>query len=181
MKTLNEYIFSNMKSLETSLEESILDMDEQSADDAVKRDEVWRDLMETYGRLLYGNNDISKDIIQFDKKGRIIFNSYVILDLNIIPDCIKKYGFGELNDLSIRNYRGKISKLNIYKCHTISFINSQLEFDKPLKCDTISFSLSSINNLNTSVKQPWKVWRMDSGTQQNIVNLYMEKLCPNAK
>lgn len=170
MKTLNEYI-----------EESILDMDEQSADDAVKRDEVWRDFMETYGQLLYGINDISKDIIQFDKKGRIVFNSYIILDLNIVPDCIKKYGFGELSKLSIQNYRGKISKLNIYKCNTISFINSQLEFDKPLKCDTISFSLSSINNLNTSIKQPWKVWQMDSDTQQNIVNLYMDKLCPNAK
>jgi hypothetical protein len=170
MKNINEYI-----------EESILDMNELSADIAVKKDEVWRDLMETYGQLLYGWREISKDNISFDKKGRIIFDTYVILDLNVIPDCIKKYGLGEITKLKIENYRGKISKLNIYKCYTISFANCRLEFDKTLNCDSIDFELCSIDKLNISIKQPWKSWCMDESTRQNIVCLYMEKLSPGAK
>lgn len=169
--------------------ESLLDMDEQTSDNSVLIDNIYKELTEEYGLTAWvehqyfprrvEKNDISINSrkIKFPDKS----DKFIVFDFTVIPDIFKEYKLDFYNIIKIKNYRGKVSKLPITKARIIYFENCTLDFDKKLNCELVSFMDCGFVNLKISQKQPWKIFDTDMLTKQRLFNTYMEMIAPNAK
>ena len=185
MKSLQEYISNDMKSFKASLDESLLDMDEENADNAVELEAIYHELVEELGiSMVYKNRSYTQPITKEDiiiKGNKIFFPDNTLLDLTIFPDTFKKYKIGPIDNLVINNYRGKVSKLPIIQVKNLMVDNCKLDFDKKLNCNHIKLVNCGIDNLKISAKQSWESFECDSDTKYRIFDTYMDKLAPNVK
>ena len=169
MKTLNEYI-----------EESILDMDEQSADDAVELDRIYRELTEEFGPVAFheDRSPIQRSEISIER-GKLKLPNSICLNLNVLPYIFNKYKLAPIDKLNIEYYRGKVSKLPITKVKYLNMTSCVLEFDSKLKCEHLKMERCGVNDLKVSSKQQFQTVEMDYSTKNSIVDLYLLKLAPN--
>jgi hypothetical protein len=173
-----------MKDLTTYINESILDMDEEKADNAVEIDAIYHELAEEFGApLVYINNSYQTPIERSNikiKGNKLYFPDGVMLDLTIMPDTFRKYKIAPVGDLYINNYRGKTSKLPITSTDNLHFDNCSLDFDSKLKCKFMEFKNCGVENLKISSKQSCTTYSMDATTKYRIANKYISQLMPNA-
>lgn len=173
-----------MKDLTAYINESILDMDEEKADNAVEIDAIYHELAEEFGApLVYINNSYQTPIERSNikiKGNKLYFPDGVMLDLTIMPDTFRKYKIAPVGDLYINNYRGKTSKLPITSTDNLYFNNCSLDFDSKLKCKFMDFKNCGVENLKISSKQSCTTYSMDATTKYRIANKYISQLMPNA-
>lgn len=189
-----------MKQLTDIFNESILDDDfVGQIKDNSKIDSVWQELSKDWGNdssTLFAasfSNFLSADNIAFDKKDRIVFKNLpdkfkIILDYELagIPDCVRKYGWGDLKlsefagapTITVRNsgcscklsqlgFRGKTDGALIIEGGTY-------ELDEIPDFTVVKFVGCSFKNISKMPKKkPARVTlQFDSDSQANIFDMW---------
>ena len=176
-----------MKRLKTYVEESIFDMEDkvENFDQDLAREEIWKDLTQTYGEILMGWRKLSIDNIGFDDKGRIIFKNwpgpvieFYLGSMNRFPVSIEKRGFGDLDPkilhVVVKEFRGKLSQLPFrgkYNNKALTLEKGSMVMDEFPKFSRIMFDDVYLRNIHILPKKQPKYCTIEfsDSTASNLI------------